>query len=121
VSEGCGLPGVVTGGNAVEERLHLTCVVEAELVATQSEHACCTSECQGLEVPASTLSLHALQDLMRRMRWNSDPHQSDVCLMSVQSIPCVDALTSLTRLDVSRTAVSGGCLASVSKRCRRLT
>jgi hypothetical protein len=41
--------------------------------------------------------------------------------MSVQSIPCVDALTSLTRLDVSRTAVSGGCLASVSKRCRRLT
>lgn len=39
----------------------------------------------------------------------------------MQSIPCVDALTTLTRLDVSRTAVSGGCLVSVAKRCRRLT
>ncbi len=40
--------------------------------------------------------------------------------MAVQSLPCVEALTSLTSLDVCRTAISGGCLLSIAKRCRRL-
>lgn len=38
----------------------------------------------------------------------------------LQSLPCVEALTMLRQLDVCRTAISGGCLVSIAKRCRHL-